>query len=67
MIPNVMYTWPEVACVGLTEEGAKEGSLALKVGKFPFKAVPSARCSGDEEGFVKILGEKNTSLKSALQ
>jgi dihydrolipoamide dehydrogenase len=59
-IPNVMYTWPEVACVGMTEEEARQAQLSLLIGKIPFKAISRARCSGDEEGLVKILGEKNT-------
>ncbi|MCH9627158.1 MAG: Dihydrolipoyl dehydrogenase 3 [Chlamydiales bacterium] len=59
-IPNVMYTWPEVACVGMTEEEAKEAGLSLRIGKIPFKAIPRARCSGDEEGFVKVIGEKQS-------
>ena len=59
-IPNVMYTWPEVACVGMSEEEAKESGLEILIGKVPFKAIPRARCSGDEEGLVKIIGEKTT-------
>lgn len=59
-IPNVMYTWPEVASVGMTEEEAKEAGLELLIGKVPFKAIPRARCSGDEEGMVKIIGEKKS-------
>lgn len=59
-IPNVMYTWPEVACVGMTEEEARQAGLELKIGRIPFRAIPRARCTGDEEGFVKILGEKES-------
>ncbi len=59
-IPNVMYTWPEVASVGMTEEEAAAANLLFLVGKFPFKANARARCSGDEEGFVKILAEKES-------
>ena len=59
-IPNVMYTWPEVACVGMTQEEATQANLTLLIGKFPFKANPRARCSGDTEGLVKIIGEKTT-------
>lgn len=58
IIPSVMYSWPEVASVGLTEEEAREAGLEILIGKMPFKAVPRARCSGDEEGFVKIMGER---------
>jgi dihydrolipoamide dehydrogenase len=59
-IPNVMYTWPEVACVGMTEEEAQQAGLELSIGKIPYKAIPRARCSGDEEGIIKILGEKRS-------
>ncbi len=59
-IPNVMYTWPEVACVGMTQEEATQANLTILIGKFPFKANPRARCSGDAEGFVKIIAEKTT-------
>ncbi|MCC5832972.1 MAG: dihydrolipoyl dehydrogenase [Chlamydiales bacterium] len=59
-IPNVMYTWPEVACVGMTEEEAKGAGLEIRIGKTPFKAIPRARCSGDIEGMVKIIGEKES-------
>lgn len=59
-IPNVMYTWPEVACVGMTEEEATSAGLTLRIGRVPFKAIPRARCSGDEEGIVKLIGEKTT-------
>lgn len=56
-IPNVMYTWPEVACVGMTEEEARAAHLTIRIGKVPFKAIPRARCSGDEEGMVKLIAE----------
>jgi dihydrolipoamide dehydrogenase len=56
-IPAVIYTWPEVASVGKTEEELKAGGIAYKVGKFPFSANPRARANGDTEGFVKILAE----------
>ena len=59
-IPNVMYTWPEVACVGMTEEGARESGLEILIGRVPFRSIPRARCSGDEEGLVKMLAEKTT-------
>lgn len=60
VIPNVMYTWPEVASVGFSEEEAKESGLEIKIGQFPFRANPRARCSGDEEGFVKLIAEART-------
>lgn len=59
-IPNVMYTSPEVAGVGMTEEEAKEAGLSLLIGKVPFKAIPRARCTGEEEGFVKLIGERSS-------
>jgi dihydrolipoamide dehydrogenase len=56
-IPAVIYTWPEVASVGKTEEELKEAGVQYKVGKFPFSANPRARANGDTEGFVKILAD----------
>ncbi len=60
LIPGVVYTWPEVAAVGKTEEQLKEQSVDYKVGNFPFKALGRARASADTNGFVKILADKNT-------
>ena len=60
LIPGVVYTWPEVAGVGQTEEQLKEKGTAYKVGKFPYKALGRARASGDTDGFVKILADKAT-------
>ncbi len=57
-IPGVVYTWPEVASVGKTEEELKAGDIAYKVGKFPFTANGRARAMGDTDGFVKILADK---------
>lgn len=57
-IPNVIYTAPEVAAVGLTEEEAKEAGLKVKVGTSSFKANPRARCTGQTDGMVKIIGEE---------
>lgn len=54
-IPNVVYTHPEVASVGMTEAEAKAAGLEIKIGTFPFKANSRARCTGEEEGFVKII------------
>lgn len=56
-IPNVIYTHPEVAVVGLTEQEAREAGLELKIGSFFFKGNARARCIGEEEGMVKIIGE----------
>jgi dihydrolipoamide dehydrogenase len=59
-IPGVVYTWPEVASVGKTEEELKAAGIAYKVGKFPFTANGRARAMGDTDGFVKILADKQT-------
>ena len=60
LIPGVVYTWPEVASVGYTEEQLKEQDKAYKVGNFPYKALGRARASMDLDGLVKILADKNT-------
>lgn len=60
LIPGVVYTWPEVAAVGYTEEQLKEAGTPYKVGKFPFKALGRARASTDIEGMVKVLAHKDT-------
>jgi len=59
-IPGVVYTWPEVASVGDTEEELKAAGIAYKTGKFPFKASGRARASEDTDGFVKVLSDKAT-------
>jgi len=56
-IPAVIYTWPEVASVGRSEEELKAAGIAYKVGKFPFTANARARANADTEGFVKILAD----------
>jgi dihydrolipoamide dehydrogenase len=60
LIPGVVYTWPEVAAVGKTEEQLKEAGVAYKAGSFPFKALGRARAGGDLDGFVKILVDAKT-------
>jgi dihydrolipoamide dehydrogenase len=60
LIPGVVYTWPEVAAVGKTEEQLKEAGVAYKAGSFPFKALGRARAGGDLDGFVKILADAKT-------
>jgi dihydrolipoamide dehydrogenase len=60
LIPGVVYTWPEVAAVGKTEEQLKEAGIAFKSGSFPFKALGRARAGGDTDGFVKILADAKT-------
>ncbi|HYG18721.1 MAG TPA: dihydrolipoyl dehydrogenase [Ohtaekwangia sp.] len=60
LIPGVVYTWPEVASVGYTEEQLKEQGRAYKTGSFPYKALGRARASMDTDGLVKILADKQT-------
>ena len=60
LIPGVVYTWPEVAAVGKTEEELKEAGVEYKVGQFPMRALGRARASMDTDGFVKILADKKT-------
>jgi dihydrolipoamide dehydrogenase len=60
LIPGVVYTWPEVAAVGKTEEQLKSEGVAYKAGSFPFKALGRARAGGDTDGFVKILADAKT-------
>ena len=60
VIPNVVYTWPEVAWVGKTEDELKAANVAYHTGKFPFMANGRARAMGDTDGFVKILADKTT-------
>jgi dihydrolipoamide dehydrogenase len=59
-IPSVIYTWPEVASVGATEDELKQAGVAYTAGRFPFTANGRARAMGDTDGFVKILADKNT-------
>ncbi len=60
LIPGVVYTWPEVAAVGKTEEQLKEAGVEYKTGSFPFKALGRSRASMDTDGFVKILADAKT-------
>lgn len=60
LIPNVVYTWPEVAAVGHTEEELKEKGIPYKTGTFPFKASGRARASMDTDGLVKMLAHAET-------
>lgn len=57
VIPNVVYTAPEIAGVGLTEEQAKERGIAIKVGKFPMMANSRAKANRDTDGFVKVIAD----------
>lgn len=60
LIPSVIYTWPEVASVGYTEEQLKEEGRKYKSGSFPFKALGRARASADLDGLVKVLADAST-------
>ncbi|WP_276166982.1 dihydrolipoyl dehydrogenase [Zobellia alginiliquefaciens] len=60
LIPGVVYTWPEVASVGKTEEELKEAGIEYKVGQFPMRALGRSRASMDLDGFVKMLADKKT-------
>ena len=60
LVPNVIYTWPEVAAVGKTEEELKAAGVNYKKGQFPMRALGRARASMDTDGFVKILADANT-------
>jgi dihydrolipoamide dehydrogenase len=59
-IPNVVYTWPEIAAVGLTERQVKESGRQYRVGKFPFSANARARTMGENAGFVKFVADART-------
>lgn len=59
-IPSVVYTWPEVASVGSSEEQLKTSGIEYKKGSFPFKASGRARAAGELEGFIKVLSDKLT-------
>lgn len=55
-IPSVIYTWPEAAWVGLTEEQVKASGVKYKTGQFPFAANSRAKTIDDKDGFVKVCG-----------
>ncbi|CBK19462.1 Dihydrolipoyl dehydrogenase, mitochondrial [Caenorhabditis elegans] len=59
-VPSVVYTHPEVAWVGKAEEQLKQEGVAYKIGKFPFVANSRAKTNNDQEGFVKVLADKQT-------
>src|SRR5690606_1518198 len=60
VIPSVVYTMPEIAGVGLTEEAAKEAGHEIKVGKFPMMANSRAKTNRDTDGFVKVVADAKT-------
>lgn len=59
-IPNIVYTWPELASVGLSEEEAKKRGLNYKIGKFNFRANGRSKAMGNVDGFVKIIADAKT-------
>jgi dihydrolipoamide dehydrogenase len=59
-VPSVIYTWPEVASVGPTEEQVKSSGREYRVGRFPFSANPRARCMDESEGLVKVIADAKT-------
>jgi dihydrolipoamide dehydrogenase len=59
-IPAVIYTWPEVAGVGMTEEQVKERNIPFCVGTYPFSGAGRARCMGEKDGFVKLIAHSKT-------
>ncbi len=60
LVPAVVYTWPEIATVGSTEEQLREAGVEYRVGKFPFSANSRARAQGDTDGMVKIVADART-------
>lgn len=60
LIPGIVYTWPEVAAVGKTEQELKDAGVEYKSGKFSMRALGRSRASGDIDGFVKVLADKAT-------
>ena len=60
LVPGIIYTWPEAAAVGKTEQELKDAGIAYKAGKFSMRALGRSRASGDIDGFVKVLADKNT-------
>ncbi|MCB2113263.1 MAG: dihydrolipoyl dehydrogenase [Parvularculaceae bacterium] len=60
LVPSVVYTWPEVACVGKTEEELKSSGADIKIGKFPFMANSRAKTNHETDGFVKIIADAKT-------
>jgi dihydrolipoamide dehydrogenase len=59
-MPSVVYTWPEIATVGLAEHEVKDSGRKYKVGKFPFTANARARTSGETAGFIKFIADAET-------
>ncbi len=62
VVPSVIYTWPELASVGMTEQEAKDAGYTVRVGRFPFTASGRAASLGTDEGLVKLIGDQETDL-----
>ena len=60
LVPWIIYTWPEIAWVGQTEDAAKQAGASVRVGSFPFMASGRARAMGEAEGFVKVISDAKT-------
>ncbi|HXE59282.1 MAG TPA: dihydrolipoyl dehydrogenase [Gemmatimonadaceae bacterium] len=61
-VPSIVYTWPEIAAIGLTEQQVKESGREYRVGRFPFSANARARTAGETTGFVKLIADAKTDL-----
>ena len=61
-VPSIVYTWPEIAAIGLTEQQVKESGREYRVGRFPFSANARARTAGETRGFVKLIADAKTDL-----
>jgi dihydrolipoamide dehydrogenase len=59
-VPNIVYTWPELASVGKSEDELKAAGIAYKIGKFPFLANSRAKANGDTDGLVKLIADAKT-------
>jgi dihydrolipoamide dehydrogenase len=60
LVPSAVYTWPEIASVGKTEEQVKESGAEYRVGKFPFAASGRAKAMDETDGFVKVIADTKT-------
>ena len=61
-VPSIVYTWPEIAAIGLTEQQVKDSGREYRIGRFPYSANPRARTAGETTGFVKLIADAKTDL-----
>ncbi|HJU24248.1 MAG TPA: FAD-dependent oxidoreductase [Casimicrobiaceae bacterium] len=61
-VPSIVYTWPEIAAIGLTEQQVKDSGREYRVGRFPYSANGRARTAGETTGFVKLIADARTDL-----